>query len=252
MAHVNPCPNPGIPPLRIEIWDIPVAETDEHYPPALKVFKAYWRQATNMTTIDQWEYKSLIEKEAFVGDYDADPLICHDLFTDFLISPTWAKYVFLQSLFGDDNLFAIERFLDEKFLSLRIDNHEREYRFYHRDSSLPDAEVSGEVQTQSVASSHSSLLNPGSTEQLSANCDQSNVSPLNQSSLTVNEALTQNDLVKLETRLRASIVEMEKRILKGVHELRTHVMASATNNDQMPAMLDEQTNPKKRKQNTVQ
>lgn len=134
---------------------------------------------------------------------------------------------------------------------MTIDDLEEEYRIYHRDPSLPGGEVSGETQTKSITSSHAPLLNSGSTEQLSANCDQSNVSPLDQPSPAVNEALTQYDLVKLETRLRASIVEMENRILKGVSELRTHVMASATNNDQMPAILDEQTNSKKRKQNTM-
>lgn len=168
MAHANPCPNPGIPPLRIELSDIPVDEEDPRFPFAIKVIEQYWRQATSMTTDDQWEYKSLIEGEKFsmmdYNGFDIDSLIDHSLFNDLLISPTWAKYVFLYSLFGEESMFAIERFATEKFKSQMIDDLEEEYRAYHRDPSLPDGEVSGETQTQSIASSHPPLLNAGSTE----------------------------------------------------------------------------------------
>lgn len=264
MAHANPCPNPSIPPVELELQEIPVDETHPAFPLALRVFEGYWRQATNMTIDDQLEYESLIERCEFSmvdqnGD-EIDSLIKDSLFNEFLIWPTWAKYVFLKSLFGEESISAIDDFAINVFGSVETLDLEKEYRTHYRDPNLPYGEVSGEVQTPSITPSHSPLLNSGSTEQLSADCDQSNVSSLlGQSSSVVegqaspanNEHVTERDLEKLETRLRASIVDMENRILQQVYDLRTHVMAATINNDQMPEISDEQTNLKKRKQNTV-
>lgn len=217
-----------------------------------------------MTTDDQWEYKHLIEAEKFLmidqnGEY-TESLISHLLFNDLLISPTWVKDVFLHSLFGDESISSTNKFVIETFNSFEILDFENEYRTHHRDPDLPDGEVTGEVQTSSIASPHSPLLTSGSTEQFSANCDQSNVSSFlgqsspvadDQTSSADDEPLTPHDLEKLQTRLRASIVEMEKRVLQKVYELRTHAGAATINNGQTPGILDKQTNLKKRKQNTV-
>lgn len=239
-------------------------ETHEEFPFARKVLEGYWRQATNMTTDDQWEYKRLIECEKFrmidQNGEDTESLISHFFFNDFLISPTWAKYVFLHSLFGDESISAIDNFVIETFKSFEILDFEKEYRTHHRDPDLPDGEVTGEVQTSSIASPHSPLLNSGSTEQFSANCDQSNISSLlGQSSpvaddqtLSVDDdPLTPYDLEKLETRLRTSIIEMEKRILQKIYELSKDVRAATINNYQIPTYLYNQTNLKKRKQDAV-
>ncbi|KAL7897366.1 hypothetical protein HDV63DRAFT_401652 [Trichoderma sp. SZMC 28014] len=234
MAHANRCPSPGIPPLRIELSDIPVDDGYQAYPFAIRVIEGYWGQATNMTTDDQLEYKFLIEDREFERGSD-DSLFQHYLFNDLLISPTWAKYVFLHSLFGYEPLYLIDRFAIEKFGSTTIDDLQEEYRTHHRDPSLPDAEISGEMQTQSIASSHPPLLNLDSFEWLDANCDQSKVTPMGQSSPAVKEAITQYDLEKLETRLKASMAEMENRILEQIHQLRAQIMAIASDNGQMSA-----------------
>ncbi|KAM0447880.1 hypothetical protein ACHAO4_008624 [Trichoderma viride] len=194
-----------------------------------------------MTIDDQLEYKSLIERVEFLmvdqNGKEIDSIIKHCLFNEFLISPTWAKYVFLKSLFGEESISAIDDFAANVFGSIETLDLEKEYRTHHRDPNLPYGEVSGEVQTPSITPSHSPLLNSGSTEQLSADCDQSNVSSLLGQSSSVVEG-------------QASPANND-RILQQVYDLRTHVMAATINNDQMPEISDEQTNLKKRKQNTV-
>lgn len=219
---------------------MPIVEVHWAFPLALRVLKGYWRQATNMTTDDQWEYKHLIECCCFfMHDEDEQKIespIDHFLFKSLLISPTWAKYVFLKSLFGEESITAIDKFVVKSFKSLETLDLEKDYRTHHPDKYPTSGEASGEAQTPSTAPPDSCLLDSGSTEHIGANPDQPDTSSLlGQALLLKDQPLTLHDLVELETRLKASLVEMETRILGQVHELREHVMAATTTNDQMPA-----------------
>ncbi|PON27703.1 hypothetical protein TGAM01_v203470 [Trichoderma gamsii] len=239
-TRINPCPNPGIPPVSIELRDIP-STTQPGFALALRVLEGYWRQATNMSTEEQWDYKSFIENSYFFrhdeGGKEIDSPENHILFNELHVTPTWGRYVFLKSLFGEEFTSIIDYFAIDIFESVETLDLEDEYRTYHRDPNRPYSETSREVQTPYTAPSDSSLPNSNSTEYLSTNRDQSNIpSPLGQSSSVNNQLLMQRDLKRLEARLKASIVEMGNKILEEVYELREHVMAAEANNDQMSSI----------------
>ncbi|PNP39696.1 hypothetical protein TGAMA5MH_08367 [Trichoderma gamsii] len=193
-----------------------------------------------MSTEEQWDYKSFIENSYFFmhdeGGKEIDYPTNHILFDELIVTPTWGRYVFLKSLFGEEFTSIIDPFAIDIFKFVETLDLEDEYRTYHRDPNLPYSETSREVQTPYTAPSDSSLPNSNSTEYLSTNRDQSNIpSPLGQSSSVNNQLLMQRDLKRLEARLKASIVEMENKILEEIYELREHVMVATANNDEMPA-----------------
>ncbi|KAM0447879.1 hypothetical protein ACHAO4_008623 [Trichoderma viride] len=109
MAPANPCTNPNLPPIRIELSDIPCDESHAQYINGVLVVKAYWRQATNMTLKDQVEYQTLIEQQCFE------------------MQPPW--YVFIKAL--DIGTYDLDSEVQGIFGSLRIGDFGNSYRAYH-------------------------------------------------------------------------------------------------------------------------
>ncbi|KAL9476222.1 hypothetical protein ACSS6W_006063 [Trichoderma asperelloides] len=213
MRHTNPCPNPNIPPLRIELSDIPCNESDEHYPMAVSAVKAYWRQATNMTIEDQIEYKGLVENKDY---YEQG---ASTWFSAFLAiwslcetSPTWAKFVFLEALYYDTLPCSFYTLMQSVFESLKIEDFEKDYRTHNPEP----ARVKKRKATEQ--------LHPPEAK-LKANRNQPNASsPLGQPSPVIggqaspvnNQPLTQRDLERLENRLKEHIDGRIKRIREGI------------------------------------
>ncbi|KAL5088118.1 hypothetical protein Trisim1_007281 [Trichoderma cf. simile WF8] len=71
LVRPNPCPAPSVPPMQIEIEDIPVDISHEFYISAVKAVKGYWAQATNMNAVDQQQYKDILKAESFVIEQSA-------------------------------------------------------------------------------------------------------------------------------------------------------------------------------------
>lgn len=133
MAPTNPCTNPHLPPIRIELSDIPCDERHAQYFNGVLVVKAYWRQATNMTLEDQVEYKTLIEQQRFetqppwVFSGQGD----HSVYKSCQASPTWAKYVFIKAL--EFETCDLDSQAQGIFGSLRISDFGNSYRAYHQE-----------------------------------------------------------------------------------------------------------------------
>ncbi|KAL7943639.1 hypothetical protein V8C42DRAFT_346562 [Trichoderma barbatum] len=101
VAHQNPCPNPHIPPLRLEIEDIPISKNHPQYSHAVAAITAYWRQATNMALSDQKEYTDLVASLAFTVPKSAEGTPSqHKLYKAIKTRPTWARYVMFHSIYG--------------------------------------------------------------------------------------------------------------------------------------------------------
>ncbi|EHK44704.1 uncharacterized protein TrAtP1_002818 [Trichoderma atroviride] len=182
MTLINPCLNPNIPPIRIELSDIPYKDYHEQYHYAVRVVKGYWRQATNMTIEDQVEYKTLIEQQQFVrqGLANYTPS-SHSVYGSCHVSPTWAKYIFLKSLYCNVKMPTLDRQVQGTAKCDIIEDLERTYRTYcpkqARELKRKETRPS-EVQMATILS-------------------QSNDSPL----LTNTSAVT-SDLESLEVRLK--------------------------------------------------
>ncbi|KAL5087988.1 hypothetical protein Trisim1_007392 [Trichoderma cf. simile WF8] len=101
VTHPNPCPNPNIPPLRLETEDIPIAKNHPQYDHALAAITAYWRQATNMALSDQQEYRELVASSAFIVPKSAKGAPSqHKLYKAIKNNPTWARYVMFNAIYG--------------------------------------------------------------------------------------------------------------------------------------------------------
>lgn len=128
-AHVNPCPTPQIPPARLEYADIPVSISDEHYTRAQACVRAYWAQATNMTSTDQDEFRMMLKDRAFYVEESAiaapsNHRICRALKKQ----PTWARYVFVKALYPDSK--HVDDFALKYFQSNAINDFTQDYRNY--------------------------------------------------------------------------------------------------------------------------
>ncbi|KAL7953754.1 hypothetical protein V8C34DRAFT_308915 [Trichoderma compactum] len=101
VTHPNPCPKPNIPPLRLEIEDIPIAKSHPQFSHAVAAITAYWRQATNMAFSDQQEYRDLVASSAFLVPKSAEGIPSqHKLYKAIKNNPTWARYVMLNAIYG--------------------------------------------------------------------------------------------------------------------------------------------------------
>ncbi|PNP53889.1 hypothetical protein THARTR1_05706 [Trichoderma harzianum] len=101
VTHPNPCPNPNIPPLRLEIEDIPISKNHPQYSHAVAAITAYWRQATNMALSDQKEYRDLVASSAFIVPKSAEGTPSqHKLYKAIKNNPTWARYVMFNAIYG--------------------------------------------------------------------------------------------------------------------------------------------------------
>ncbi|KAF3067624.1 hypothetical protein CFAM422_008601 [Trichoderma lentiforme] len=101
VTHPNPCPNPNIPPLRLEIEDIPIAKNHPQFSHAVAAITAYWRQATNMALSDQQEYRELVASSAFIVPKSAKGTPSqHKLFKAIKNNSTWARYVMFNAIYG--------------------------------------------------------------------------------------------------------------------------------------------------------
>ncbi|KAL6792185.1 hypothetical protein GGI42DRAFT_346553 [Trichoderma sp. SZMC 28013] len=101
VTHPNPCPKPNIPPLRLEIEDIPIAKSHPQFSHAVAAITAYWRQATNMALSDQKEYRDLVASSAFIVPKSAEGIPSqHKLYKAIKNNPTWARYVMLNAIYG--------------------------------------------------------------------------------------------------------------------------------------------------------
>lgn len=131
MAPINPCTNPNLPPIRIELSHIPCNESQAQYVNGVLAVKAYWRQATNMTLEDQVEYKTLIEQQRFEkqGSWDISVPSDYSIYKSCQASPTWAKYVFIKAL--DISTPALDGQMQGIFGSLGISDFEQCYRAYN-------------------------------------------------------------------------------------------------------------------------
>ncbi|PON27704.1 hypothetical protein TGAM01_v203471 [Trichoderma gamsii] len=132
MAPSNPCTNPNIPPIHIELSHIPCNESHAQYVNGVLVVKAYWRQATNMTLEDQVEYKTLIEQQRFEKQGPSMLFSApsdHSVYKSCQASPTWAKYVFIRAL--GVGTPALDSQVEGIFGSLNISDFEQCYRAYN-------------------------------------------------------------------------------------------------------------------------
>lgn len=127
----NPCTNPNLPPIRIELSDIPCDESHKQYPNGVRAVKAYWQQATNMTLEDQVEYKTLIEQQHFTWSTPRFSLKDFSVYKSCQTSPTWAKYVFIKAMVIDNT--ALDNQMQGTFGSLEICDFEVCYRIYNPD-----------------------------------------------------------------------------------------------------------------------
>ncbi|KAK4064747.1 uncharacterized protein Triagg1_8934 [Trichoderma aggressivum f. europaeum] len=101
VTHPNPCPNPNIPPLRLEIEDIPIAKSHPQFSHAVAAVTAYWRQATNMALSDQQEYRDLVASSAFIVPKSAEGIPSqHKLYKAIKNNSTWARHVMLNAIYG--------------------------------------------------------------------------------------------------------------------------------------------------------
>ncbi|KAL6793850.1 hypothetical protein J3E68DRAFT_359484 [Trichoderma sp. SZMC 28012] len=142
LPHDNPCPNPQLPPLRIEIDNPYVPQPggrDQNFYEA--VIDAYQHQAVNMTQLDQNEYLSLIEASYFKMDHDTKRGPSHHpLYSKLQNEPTWAKFVFLSALYpdissiyyGQPTLFQQQ--MISAFKSIEIEGYLRGYMSYRPNS----------------------------------------------------------------------------------------------------------------------
>ncbi|KAL6889071.1 hypothetical protein GGI43DRAFT_416390 [Trichoderma evansii] len=206
MAHINPCPNPNIPPVSIELYDIPCNESHEQYPNAIRAVKAYWRQATNMTFEDQIEYKGIVE---YMFTFEQEPLLwrskCSSLYKSCKASPTWAKYVFIKAMYGGAKIHNLDAQVLGIFKSLKIEDFERDYRTH-----IPDpARVKEGTPTEQF---------PPPAAQSSAKRSQPNAPPPLKwsSSPVMNQPVTQQDLERLETRLKEHIDDHIRKIRESI------------------------------------
>lgn len=190
MAHINPCPNPNIPPLKIELSDIPCTESHEQYPNAIRAVRAYWRQATNMTFEDQIEYKGLIE---YMFAYEQEASLwrskCSSNYKSCKASPTWAKYVFIKAMYGGSKIHNLDTQVLGIFKSIKIEDFERDYRTYNPNPAIVKTE---QLPTPAAQSSTKRSL----PDEPSAS---------RRSSLVTNQPVTLQDLEGLEIRLKEHI-----------------------------------------------
>lgn len=211
MAHINPCPNPNIPPLRIELSDIPCNESDK-YPDAVRAVKAYWRQATNITIEDQIEYKGLVENTHChnKGGLPWGPIF-FAIWSSCEASPIWAKFFFIKSLYcvlppSFDTLMLCV------FKSLQIEDFENDYRT-HNPEPIRVKKHKGPEQLQPPEAKlkvNRSQPNATSALEQSSPVVGGPASPVN------NQPVTQRDLLRLENRLKEHIEGHIKRIREGI------------------------------------
>ncbi|KAK1246336.1 hypothetical protein MKX08_000138 [Trichoderma sp. CBMAI-0020] len=184
MERMNPCMNPNIPPIRIELSDIPCDDSHPHYANGVAVVKAYWQQATNMTLDDQAEYKTLIEQQQFLKQRAA--LLAphqHGVFKSCQISPTQVECI---------------------YKSLKIENLETDYRAYNPN---PASDKKRKATKQ---------LQP-SKAQRSTNSSQLNASP----ALGNTSPVTQGDLERFEAHLKEYMDDHVKEVRESMCRART-------------------------------
>ncbi|KAF3063319.1 hypothetical protein CFAM422_009912 [Trichoderma lentiforme] len=171
LPHDNPCPNPQLPPLMIEVDNPYVPQPggrDQYLYDA--VIDAYQEQATNMTQLDQNEYLSLIEASYFKMDHDTKRGPSHHpLYSKLQNEPTWAKFVFLSALCpeisfirGQPTPFQLQ--MISAFKSIEIEGYLRGYLSY-RPNARRCYEHQDKVLSLPPSGPHPDLLDAISTMQ---------------------------------------------------------------------------------------
>lgn len=255
MAHINPCPNPQLPPLQIELTDIPLRESHPQYTRGIRVVEGYWQQAMNMTTEDQQEYKKLIEDQAFfVGQNARFAPSKHTVYRDLKVRPTWAKYIFIRALYVDRPMDHLDAIVKGLFQSLEIRNFDNKYREYHarptkakkrkadNDFQRLSGGASGGAQTPPILPPGSSLPNSGPDHgQPNAVSLLGHSSPIvgGCSSLVICGHSSQHDLEQMENRLKSYIADANQKIREQVKGLRLSHFEAARSNEERMGMLME-------------
>ncbi|RFU76620.1 hypothetical protein TARUN_5621 [Trichoderma arundinaceum] len=124
----NPCPNPNLPPLRLDLSDTIVSPSHELYSQAMSALKAYWKQAINMTLEDQKEYIRLFEDGVYLTDgATQNNASNHVLYTELENRPNWATYVMLRSQYEHAQVKKLDANLIETFGTLDINDFTSDY-----------------------------------------------------------------------------------------------------------------------------
>ncbi|KAL7905088.1 hypothetical protein GGI35DRAFT_489306 [Trichoderma velutinum] len=169
VIHPNPCPNPNIPPLRLEIEDIPIAKNHPQYSHAVAAITAYWRQATNMALSDQKEYRDLVASSAFIVPKSAEGTPSqHKLYKAIKNNPTWARYVIFHSIYG--KVKSLAEHVKLAHGSDVMDNFFEEYCKLHpwhgglkkrQSESITEGQPPSKKHAEAPASSNSATTSPG-------------------------------------------------------------------------------------------
>lgn len=265
VTHPNPCPNPGIPPLRLEIEDIPISQSHPQYSHALAAVTAYWRQATNMALSDQQEYLELIASSAYVVSKSAEGTPSqHKLYKAIKAHSTWARYVMFHSVYG--NVRSLAEHVKQAHGSDTIRNFFDQYCKHHpwppnltkrrRESTTdnqPPAKKHAEIPASSVsvaglsvqlpinnktpASKAPTQNQPAKTAQQPVEMSQASKSDNN--NLTAVQrgntpAVAQSVNPSLQEGVEAGIMD---KILAELHHLRQHRIKEADKMDRIEAEL---------------
>ncbi|KAK0762165.1 hypothetical protein N5P37_004968 [Trichoderma harzianum] len=114
------CASPHLPPIRIDLSDIPIDYTDEQYLHARSAVEAYWKQAYNMTKVEQMEYQQLIKEELYKkeGKLVTRPSD-HNVYRACRKKPNWARFIFIHAIY--DALELLDRHLLEEHHYTSVD-----------------------------------------------------------------------------------------------------------------------------------
>ncbi|OPB44349.1 hypothetical protein A0O28_0026670 [Trichoderma guizhouense] len=169
LPHDNPCPNPQLPPLMIELDNPYVPQPGGRDQTSYAtVIHAYQTQATNMTQLDQNEYLSLIKASYFRMDCDTERGPSHHpLYSKLQNEPTWAKFVFLSALYPEIKRIKrqptpFQQQMISAFKCLRIECYAESYWFY---SEPQRDDHHNEVLSSPSSGPHPDLLDAISTMQ---------------------------------------------------------------------------------------